>query len=97
MAGTEVSESHYHRDNGDLRGRLRRIEGQVRGIQKMVDEDRYCVDILIQLAAVKAAVSRVGASLLESHVRGCVSHALKDGDGETAIGELLEVLAQFSG
>lgn len=61
----------------------------------MVEDDRYCVDILIQLAAVKAAVSRVGASLLENHVRGCVAAALREGDGQKAIDEVLQVLDQF--
>lgn len=87
--------SRYSRDDADLLVRLRRIEGQVRGVQRMVQEDRYCVDILLQLAAIKAAVSRVGASLLESHIRGCVAAALRSGDGAAATEELLEVIGQM--
>ncbi len=91
-----TTQSHYQRDNADLLARLRKIEGQVRGVQRMVEEDRYCVDILIQLAAIKAAVGRVGLSLLESHTRGCVAQALKSGDNSAAVDELLEVVRQFT-
>jgi DNA-binding FrmR family transcriptional regulator len=91
----EAHASHWHRDNEDLLARLRRIEGQVRGIQRMVEEDRYCVDILMQLAAVRAAVNQVGRSLLESHTRGCVAGALRTGDGEQAVAELVDVFSKF--
>jgi DNA-binding FrmR family transcriptional regulator len=87
--------SRYHRDNEDLLARLSKIEGQVRGVQRMVREDRYCVDILVQLAAIKAAVDRVGLSLLESHMRGCVARAMQSGDGAEAVGELMDVIRQF--
>jgi DNA-binding FrmR family transcriptional regulator len=88
--------SRYRRDNADLLQRLRRIEGQVRGVQRMVEEDRYCVDILVQLAAVRSALGAVGRSLLEDHVRGCVVDAVRHGDGERAVTEVLDVIAQFS-
>lgn len=90
-----VRPSQYQRDNTDLLARLRRIEGQVRGIQRMVEEDRYCVDILTQLAAIKAALNQVGRSLLESHTRGCVANALRSGDGDRAVSELVDVVNQF--
>ncbi len=90
------AESRYRRDNDALLARLRRIEGQVRGVQRMVEEDRYCVDILVQLAAIRSAVGAVGHSLLETHVRGCVAGALKSGDGEAAIDELLDVFSKFA-
>lgn len=96
MAEGPGTESRYRRDNAALLARLRKIEGQVRGVQRMVEEDRYCVDILVQLAAIRSAVGAVGHSLLESHVRGCVAGAVQSGDGERAITELLEVVAQFS-
>lgn len=96
MAEGPTTESRYRRDNAALLGRLRKIEGQVRGVQRMVEEDRYCVDVLVQLAAIRSAVGAVGHSLLESHVRGCVAGALQSGDGEGAVTELLEVIAQFS-
>lgn len=90
------AESRYRRDNADLLQRLRKIEGQVRGVQRMVEEDRYCVDILVQMAAIRSALGAVGQSLLQSHVRGCVAAALRSGDGEAAVREVLEVIAQFS-
>lgn len=76
--------------------RLKRIEGQVRGIQKMIDEDRYCVDVLVQVSAINAALKRVGFSLLERHTNHCVSHAIKSGEGEESIAELMKVIEQFS-
>lgn len=76
--------------------RLKRIEGQVRGIQKMVDDDRYCVDILVQISAINAALKKVGFQVAERHAKHCVSHAVKTGDGDAAIDELLEVMKQFA-
>ncbi|WP_188880734.1 metal-sensitive transcriptional regulator [Alicyclobacillus cellulosilyticus] len=81
----------------DLLRRLRRIEGQVRGIQKMVEEDRYCVDILVQIAAVKSAIHQVGLSILESHTRGCVADALAHQErGQEKIDELMDIIRQFT-
>ena len=68
--------------------RLRRIEGQVRGIQKMVEEDRYCIDVLTQVAAVKAALEGVALQLLASHTEHCVTDAIKAGDGRVKVREL---------
>lgn len=76
--------------------RLKRIEGQVRGIQKMVEEDRYCVDVLVQISAINAALKKVGFSVAERHTKHCVSHAVKSGEGNEAIDELMEVMKQFS-
>ncbi|RYG73503.1 transcriptional regulator [Lentibacillus lipolyticus] len=76
--------------------RLKRIEGQVRGIQKMVGEDRYCVDILVQISAINAALKKVGFSVAERHTKHCVSDAVQSGQGHEAIDELMEVLKQFS-
>lgn len=76
--------------------RLKRIEGQVRGIQKMVEEDRYCVDILIQLSAIEAALKKVGFSVTERHMKHCVKEAIEQGNGDSAIDELISVLNQFS-
>lgn len=87
--------SKYRRDPDALLTRLRRIEGQVRGLQRMVEEDRYCVDILVQLAAVRAALDEVGLALLADHTRGCVADALRSGDGEAAIEELLGAVRRF--
>ncbi|WP_018131437.1 metal-sensitive transcriptional regulator [Effusibacillus pohliae] len=86
----------YRSNKDDLLRRLKKIEGQIRGIQKMIEEDRYCVDILAQLAAVKAATNKVGLSLIDSHTRGCVANAIQEGDGSKHIEELLEVIRIFT-
>lgn len=75
--------------------RLKRIEGQVRGIQKMIEEDRYCVDILIQISAIESALKQVGFSVTERHMNHCVSDAIKKGEGAESINELMKVLRQF--
>lgn len=74
---------------------LKTVEGQVRGIAKMVEDDRYCVDILVQLAAVRAQVNKIGLTVLESHTNGCVSRAIKDGHGEDSIKELMDIVSKF--
>ncbi|WP_101843150.1 metal-sensing transcriptional repressor [Halobacillus sp. Marseille-P3879] len=76
--------------------RLRRIEGQVRGIQSMIEEDRYCVDVLVQLSAIDSALKKVGYSLMERHAKHCVSDAVRSGNGEEAMDELIKVMKQFS-
>lgn len=76
--------------------RLKRIEGQVRGIQKMIEEDRYCVDILVQISAIQSALKNVGFSITERHIKHCVSDAIKSGEGDETIDELMEVMKQFS-
>ncbi|WP_374334735.1 metal-sensitive transcriptional regulator [Leeia sp.] len=76
--------------------RLRRVEGQVRGVAGMVEGDRYCIDILTQISAIRSALDAVALQLLEDHTRGCVRHALQSGDGERAIEELLHVVGRFS-
>ena len=63
-------------DNRAVHNRLRRIEGQVRGLQRMVDEDAYCIDILTQVAAVQTALEQVAVNVLDAHVRHCVADAL---------------------
>ncbi|MEJ9212460.1 metal-sensing transcriptional repressor [Bacillus smithii] len=76
--------------------RLKRIEGQVRGVQKMVEDNRYCIDILVQISAIQAALKKVGFNLLERHANHCVSKAIREGKGEESIQELMEVVKQFS-
>lgn len=81
-------------------GRLRRIEGQVQGIQRMVEEDKYCVDILLQLAAVQGAVEQVQKLLLGQHLESCLAEAVRSGnarDRQRKMDELLEVFSRFSG
>lgn len=66
--------------------RLKRIEGQVRGIQRKVEEDCYCVDILVQISAINVALKKVGHTVIERHMKHCISHAINDGEGDLAIG-----------
>ncbi|HST15553.1 MAG TPA: metal-sensitive transcriptional regulator [Gaiellaceae bacterium] len=89
----------YAHDKAALLNRLARIEGQVRGIAKMVEDDRYCIDVLTQLAAVDTALSAVGMKLLDSHVKHCVADALASGDkgeAEAKSRELLEAVERFA-
>lgn len=78
--------------------RLRRIEGQVRGLQKMVEEDRYCADILVQVSAVGEALRTVGKELLRNHLRHCATHAVKESPAraEAMYDELVELFARYS-
>src|SRR5690625_1748253 len=79
-----------------LINRLKRIEGQVRGLQKMIEDDRYCVDVLVQISAVNAALNKVGYTMMERHAKMCVSDAIKHGDGEAHMEELMKVIRQFT-
>ena len=77
--------------------RLSRIEGQVRGLSKMVDEDRYCIDIVTQISAVRAALRRVEEEILRDHVAHCVEHAIVSGnkaDQRQKIAELMDVIGR---
>ncbi len=79
------------------RKRLARVEGQVRGLSKMVEEDRYCIDIVTQLSAVRAALRRIEEEVLRDHVAHCVEHAIRSGDrGEQRrkVAELIEVFSR---
>jgi len=93
---TTVDERHIHpmQDTDALLRRLKRIEGQVRGVQRMVEEGRYCLDILTQLQAITAASEKVGQQILEGHIRGCIADAIKEERGDEAITELMQVLAK---
>ncbi|OGC04737.1 hypothetical protein A2276_02030 [candidate division WOR-1 bacterium RIFOXYA12_FULL_43_27] len=75
--------------------RLNRISGQVDGIKRMVEEPRYCVDILTQIVAVRAALSSVGSFILEDHMKTCVKAAMKKGEGDRQIKELVDVFQKF--
>ncbi|MBN9533254.1 MAG: metal-sensitive transcriptional regulator [Alphaproteobacteria bacterium] len=79
------------------RKRLNRIEGQVRGLSKMIDEDRYCIDIITQIGAVRAALDRVEQEILRDHVGHCVENAIASGnkaDQRQKIAELMDVLGR---
>ena len=80
----------YTMEKDDYLKRLRRIEGQVRGIQRMVDEDTYCIDVLTQISAVTKALQSVGIGLLEEPVNHCVLHAAQEGDEAAARAKVAE-------
>jgi DNA-binding FrmR family transcriptional regulator len=85
---------------GKTLGRLRRIEGQVQGLQRMIDNDAYCVDILLQISAVQGALEQVQKLLLGRHIESCVAEALRSGskgERQQKIEELLDVFARFGG
>jgi len=83
----------YVPQKADLQKRLARIEGQVRGVARMVEDERYCIDVLTQLAAVQTALEAVGLKVLDEHVRHCVARALASGDSAEAEAKANELLA----
>ena len=89
----------YTKDKPALVKRLHRIEGQVRGIERMVEDDRYCIDILTQISAVNTALESLAFKILDEHVRHCVAGALTSGDeadAQTKTEELLEAVQRFA-
>jgi len=88
----------YSTSQEDLTRRLRKIEGQVKGIERMVEENQYCMDVLVQIAAVRAALNKVGTIIFEHHTRGCVADAIRCGtpeEQEAKITELVNVLNKY--
>jgi DNA-binding FrmR family transcriptional regulator len=86
-------------DKGAIAKRLHRIEGQVRGIERMVEEDRYCIDVITQIAAVNTALESLAFKILDEHVNHCVAGALASGDEDVAAEksrELLEAVHRFA-
>lgn len=84
------------KEKSDLKQRLKKVSGQINGIDKMLDEGRYCVDILQQVLAARAALNKVGLLILESHAKSCVVTAIKEDRAEQSIDELMDVLKQFT-
>lgn len=93
MTMTKTGSYGYRKE--DLKKRLGRIEGQVRGIARMVDEEQYCVDILTQIAAIRAALDGVAVGVLEDHVQGCVAGAVASDEAKESLAELVGVLERF--
>jgi len=95
MTETEAAHIHYgyHADKETLTKRLHRIEGQIRGIEKMVDDDRYCIDILTQIGAVSTALDSLAFQILDGHVKHCVAGAMASGDETAAKEKADELLA----
>lgn len=92
-----VPDRGYSKDRQQLLRRLARIEGQARGVAGMVERDEYCLDILQQTAALRAAVDAVSLLLMEDHVAGCLATAVKTGNAETYTEEVMEVVRRSMG
>ena len=86
----------YGSDKSKILARLRRIEGQTRGLQRMIEEEKYCVDILTQVASVQSALEQVSLLLMESHLRYCVTEAVQEGKGEEKVREMVDVLRHYT-
>jgi len=90
----------YHADKSALERRLKRIEGQVRGVAKMVDDDKYCIDILTQISAINAALHKVSVQLIDDHIGHCVVDAaktsLQSGDPSVVQDKIAEATAAIS-
>lgn len=82
-------------DKTALVSRLNRIEGQVRGIRNMIEGDKYCVDVLIQVAAARSALNSLGAVILKSHIQECIKNAVDSGKSEELIDELADVIKKY--
>jgi DNA-binding FrmR family transcriptional regulator len=99
IAAPKRTSTSYAHDKAKILARLRRMEGQVRGVQRMVDEDEYCLDILTQLSAIIAAARQTGLLVLEDHVRGCVAGAWQedasDEHREEMMTELMGAIDRF--
>ncbi len=96
---TQTHEHGYTKDKDALVKRLHRIEGQVRGIERMVEDNRYCIDIITQISAVNTALEALAFKILDDHVRHCVAGALASGDpaeAETKSHELLDAVRRFA-
>lgn len=85
----------YTASKEQLDGRLRRIEGQVRGIERMVEDDRYCIDILTQISAVQAALDKVALGLLDGHARHCMREGAADGRAEEMTTEMMAAIGRL--
>jgi DNA-binding FrmR family transcriptional regulator len=87
----------YTKDKRDLVTRLRRIEGQARGIQRLVEDEAYCLDILQQVEAMTAAADQVALLVLEDHIDGCLTHAVESGQGQPYVDEVMAVVRRTMG
>ncbi|BCJ36542.1 hypothetical protein Athai_40450 [Actinocatenispora thailandica] len=85
----------YTATKPQLLTRLRRIEGQIRGIERMVDDDRYCIDILTQIAAIQAALDKVGLGLLDGHARHCMREGADEGRADEMAEEMMSAVGRL--
>ena len=89
---TAVRRYRYGKKRGSLLTRMKKIEGQAKGIQRMIEEDRYCIDIVQQLTALCAAADEVSLLILQDHIEGCVADAIREQHGEAHIKELMATI-----
>ena len=87
----------YTKDRRELLNRLNRIEGQVRGVARLVEEEAYCLDVLQQMEALMAAADGVALLLLEDHIDGCLTHAIESGQGQPYVDEVMSVVRRALG
>jgi CsoR family transcriptional regulator, copper-sensing transcriptional repressor len=85
----------YTASKDQLLARLRRVEGQVRGIEKMVDENRYCIDVLTQISAIQAALDKVALGLLDGHARHCMREGAADGRADEMATEMMAAVGRL--
>lgn len=88
----------YASDRDEILSRLKKVEGQIRGVHRMVDEDAYCIDVLTQITAIISGMEKVGTRVLREHIQGCVRDALESGNEERSddrIEELVRVVERF--
>ena len=86
---TAIKQRRYTKEKASLLARMRKIEGQAKGIQQMIEDDRYCIDIVQQLSALSAAADEVALLILQDHIEGCVTDAIREQHGEGHIKELM--------
>ncbi len=89
---TAARSYRYSKNKDSLLARMKKVEGQAKGIQQMIEDGRYCIDIVQQLSALSAAADEVSLLILESHIEGCVADAIREQHGEAHIKELMETL-----
>jgi DNA-binding FrmR family transcriptional regulator len=96
MATTQTDGKHgYSATKDQLQTRLRRIEGQVRGVEKMVADDRYCIDVVTQISAIQAALDKVALGLLDDHARHCIVEGHAEGSSEELTDELMGAVGRL--
>ena len=96
---TKAASAHApvaRKNKSALANRINRIEGQVRGVGKMIAEDRYCIDVITQISAIQSALDALSIQLLESHLAGCVQNAVREGSGDAAIAEVMGVMRKLA-
>ncbi len=89
---TFVKQYRYAKDKEAISARMKKIQGQARGIEQMIEDDRYCIDIVQQLTALSSAADEVSMLMLENHIEGCVAEAIREEHGEAHIQELMKTI-----